>query len=397
MLAIRGGTLLTPDERIERGVVLVRDGKIQAVGPEVSIPSETEVIEVGDGYVLPGLIEAHCHVALFADGIDPHYYDGNEMTDPVTPHMRGLDAIHPEDLAFEDLREAGVTTINVSPGSANVIGGQTAIVKTTGRTVEEMLVRAPGAMKMALGENPKRVYGEQKKLPSTRMGNAAILREWLAKAELYVEKKALHQAKVDAFSEGLENATQPEPFEIDVRLEALAPVVTGNLPVHIHAHRADDVMTAIRIAEEFALDYVLIHATEGYKIVDVIAGKGVPCIPGPVLFSRQKLELRGMTPKNAGILANAGVKVAIQTDEGSATKYLRLNAVLAVSEGMREIDALRAITRTAAEILGVDDRVGSLEPGKDADLVVLSGHPFDLANTHVERVLIEGKTVYRRV
>jgi len=383
MLAIRGGTILTPEETIEGGVVLVENGTIKAVGSDVTIPEGAEAIDAAGRYVLPGLVEPHCHVALFADGIDPRFYDGNEMTDPATPQMRALDAIHPEDLAFADLREAGITTINVSPGSANVIGGQTAVVKTAGRTVEEMLVRAPGAMKMALGENPKRVYGEQKKLPSTRMGNAAVLREWLTKARLYVEKRSAHGDK-------------PEPFEVDLRLEALADVVSGVLPVHIHAHRADDIMTAIRIAEEFDLDYVLIHATEGYKIADVIAEKGAPCIPGPVLFSRRKLELRGLTPANAGILSNAGVKVAIQTDEGSATKYLRLNAALAVSEGMTEPNALRAITLTAAEILGIDDRVGSIEAGKEADITILSEHPFDLAHARVERVLIEGKTVYER-
>ena len=383
MLAIRGGTVLTPDRRMENGVVLIEDGKIQAVETDIAIPDGVEIIDVGGGYILPGLIEPHCHVALFADGIDFRFYDGNEMTDPATPHVRALDAIHPEDLAFADLREAGVTTINVSPGSANVIGGQTAVVKTAGRTVEEMLIRAPGAMKMALGENPKRVYGEQKKIPSTRMGTAAVLREWLTRARIYVEKKARHK-------------DEAEPFDVDLRLEALSDVVTGDLPAHIHAHRADDIMTAIRIAEEFDLEYVLIHATEGYKIADVIASKGVPCIPGPVLFSRRKLELRDLTPTNAGILANAGVKVAIQTDEGSATKYLRLNAVLAVSEGMSEFDALRAITLTAAEVLGIEDRVGSLDPGKDADIVILSGHPFDLANARVTMVLIDGKTVWAR-
>lgn len=383
MLAICGGTVLTPDERLEGGVVLIENGRIAAVGQDLPVPADAEIIDAGGGFVVPGLIEPHCHVALFADGIDPRFYDGNEMTDPATPHMRAIDAIHPEDLAFADLRQAGITTINVSPGSGNVIGGQTAIIKTAGRTVEEMLVRAPGAMKMALGENPKRVYGEQKKLPSTRMGNAAVLREWLTKARVYVEKKHVHRDK-------------PEPFEIDLRLEALADVISGTLPAHIHAHRADDIMTAIRVAEEFALDYVLIHATEGYKIADVIAEKGVACIPGPVLFSRRKLELREMTPTNAGILSQAGVKVAIQTDEGSAAKYLRLNAALAVSEGMDADAAFRAITLTAAEILGIEKRVGSLDVGKDADVTILSDHPLDIAHAQVERVLIEGKTVYQR-
>ncbi len=333
-------------------------------------------------------------MSLFADGIDARFYDGNEMTDPVTPHVRALDAIHPEDGAFADLRRAGITTINTSPGSGNVVGGQTAIVKTAGRTVEEMLVRAPGALKMALGENPKRVYGEQKKTPSTRMGSAAVLREWLTRASAYVEKKARYGEKQADASAGAAGATRPDPFEIDLRLEVLASALRRELPAHIHAHRADDIMTAIRIAEEFGLDCVLIHATEGYKIADVIAAKGYPCIPGPVLFSRMKLELRDLTPSNAGALARAGVKVAIQTDEGSATRYLALNAAVAVSEGMDEAAALRAITLTPAEILRIADRVGSLEPGKDADIAVFSAHPFDVAHCRTERVWIDGKLAY---
>ncbi len=395
MIAIRGGTLLTPDVRIEEGRVLVEDGKITSVGDDVEIPEGAEIIDAAGKFILPGLIEPHCHVALFADGIDSRFYDGNEMTDPATPQMRALDAIHPEDLAFADMRASGITTINISPGSANVIGGQTAIVKTAGRTVDEMLVLAPGAMKIALGENPKRVYGEQKKLPSTRMGNAAVLREWLTKARLYAEKRSRHREKVEAAS-GEERASRPDPFEVDVRLEALAPVVEGDLRVHIHAHRADDIVTAIRIAEEFELDYVLIHATEGYKVADLIASKGAPCIVGPILFSRSKLELVGMTPANAGALSNVGAKVAIQTDEGSAARYLTVNAAICVREGMRSDDALRAITLTAAEILGIDDRIGSLEPGKDADIVILTAHPLDVANARVDRVLIEGNVIYDR-
>jgi len=394
VFAIRGGTVLTPDVRVENGTILVDGRRIVAVGADVSVPRGADVFEAAGRYVLPGLVEAHCHVSLFADGIDARFYDGNEMTDPVTPHVRALDAIHPEDGAFADLRRAGITTINTSPGSGNVVGGQTAIVKTAGRTVEEMLVRAPGALKMALGENPKRVYGEQKKTPSTRMGSAAVLREWLTRASAYVEKKARYGEKQADASAGAAGATRPDPFEIDLRLEVLASALRRELPAHIHAHRADDIMTAIRIAEEFGLDCVLIHATEGYKIADVIAAKGYPCIPGPVLFSRMKLELRDLTPSNAGALARAGVKVAIQTDEGSATRYLALNAAVAVSEGMDEAAALRAITLTPAEILRIADRVGSLEPGKDADIAVFSAHPFDVAHCRTERVWIDGKLAY---
>jgi imidazolonepropionase-like amidohydrolase len=249
---------------------------------------------------------------------------------------------------------------------------------------------------MALGENPKRVYGEQKKAPSTRMGNAAVLREWLTRARIYAEKKQRHAEKAATVDGEQRDAKRPEPFELDLRLEVLTQALRREIPCHIHAHRADDIMTAIRIAEEFGLDYVLIHATEGYKIADLIASRGAPCIAGPILFSRAKLELRGMEPWNAAALAAAGVKVAIQTDEASATKYLTLNAAIAVREGMSETAALRAITLSAAEILRIEDRVGSLEPGKDADLAILSAHPFDVAHCRVERVLIDGKAVYVR-
>jgi imidazolonepropionase-like amidohydrolase len=396
VIAIRGGTVLTPEKSIDDGIVLIDAGKIVDVGANVEVPGDAEVIDASGQVVMPGMIDAHCHTGVFADGVGWLHADGNEMTDPITPHLRATDAIHPEDLAFKDLREAGVTTINTGPGSGNLIGGQSAAVKTYGRTVDEMLVAFPLGMKMALGENPKRVYGEQKKTPSTRMGNAATLREWLTKAHGYIERGARHEKKLADFHAGVEGATEPEPFEVDLKLEALARVLRREIPAHIHAHRADDIMTAIRIAEEFDLDLVLIHATEGYKIADILAKKMIPCVPGPILFSRAKVELREMTPKNAGILANAGVKVAIQTDQMSAVRYLRLDAAVAVNEGMSEDDALRAITLTPAEILGIDDRVGSLEVGKDADVVILSAHPLDVARGRVQRVLIGGETVFHR-
>jgi len=396
VIAIRGGALLTPEKRIDGCVVLLDGGKIVAVGADVEVPADAEVIDASGLVVMPGMIDAHCHTGVFGDGVGWIHSDGNEITDPIMPHLRAVDAIHPEDIAFKDLREAGVTTINTGPGSGNLIGGQTAAIKTAGRTVDEMLVAFPVGMKMALGENPKRVYGEQKKTPSTRMGNAATLREWLTRAQGYLEKGARHERKLADFRAGVEGATEPEPFEVDLKLEALGRVLRREIPAHIHAHRADDIMTAIRIAEEFDLDLVLIHATEGYKIADILAEKMIPCVPGPILFSRSKVELREMSPKNAGALANAGVKVAIQTDQMSAVRYLRLDAAIAVNEGMSEHDALRAITLTPAEILGIDDRVGSIEVGKDADLVLLSAHPLDVAHGRVQRVLINGETVYER-
>ncbi len=383
MLAIVGGTVLTPTEELKGATVLVEGKTVKAVGTDVDVPSDAQVIDVSGKYVIPGLIDAHCHTGLFPDGIGWQQSDGNEITDPITPHLRAIDAIHPEDMAFADLRSWGVTAINTGPGSANLVGGQTAVVKTRGRTVEEMLVKAPAGMKMALGENPKRVYGEQKKLPSTRMGNAGLLREWLTKARNYLGKKKHAEEK-------------GEPLEVDIRLEALSQVLTGKLPAHIHCHRADDIMTALRIADEFGIkNVVLIHATEGYKVADILAERGIPCVVGPILFSRTKYELRGMDPRNPVELSRAGVKVAIQTDQMSAVKYILFDAALAVREGMDEGEALKAITLYPAEILGIDDRVGSIAPGKDADLVVLAAHPFDVARSRVELVLIEGEVVHR--
>jgi len=375
-------------------MVLIEGGKILEVGRDITVPPDAEVIDAQGKYIIPGLIDAHCHTGLFPDGVGQEQSDGNEMTDPVTPHLRAIDAIHPEDMAFEDLRKAGVTTINTGPGSANIVGGQTAIIKTWGRTVEEMLVRAPAAMKMALGENPKRVYREQKKTPSTRMGNAAVLREWLTKAQNYLERWERYKRRL---ANCKASEKEPEPPERDLRLEELARVLKGEIPAHIHAHRADDILTALRIADEFGIKkLVLIHATEGYKVADILAEKEVPCVVGPILFSRTKYELRGMNPKNLVVLSQAGVKVAIQTDQMSAVKYILFDAALAVREGMDEKEALKAITIYPAEILGIADRVGSLEPGKDADLVILSAHPYEDAKSCAALVVMDGEIVYQK-
>ena len=401
MIAITNGKVLTITQgTLERGTVLIDDGHIVAVGEDLEIPPEAEVHDVEGKVVMPGMIDAHCHVGIFPDGIGWEYSDGNELTDPITPHLRALDAVHPEDKAFKELVAAGVTTVLTGPGSGNLIGGQWVCLKTVPKpAVEDMVLLEPAGMKMALGENPKRVYGEQKKMPSTRMGNAAALRVALVEARNYMEtwdryqeKLADHEAKVEA---GDEEAKRPDPPERNLKLEALVKVLRRDMKARIHAHRADDMLTAIRIAEEFDLDLTLEHATEGYKIADILANKNIPVTAGPILFSRVKYELKDMTPKNPGLMAKAGVKVAIQTDEMSAVKYLTMNAALAVREGLPEEQALKAITIHPAEIIGVDDRVGSLEEGKDADIVVLSGHPFDFRSV-VEWVLVDGETAYRR-
>ena len=350
---------------------------------------------------MPGLIDAHTHVGIFGDGIGWDHADGNEMTDPVTPHLRALDAVHPEDIAFKDLLEAGVTTVLTGPGSANLIGGQWICIKTIPTSnIDEMVLLEPAGMKMALGENPRRVYGGmQKKSPATRMGNAALLRAALVDAQNYRDKWGKYETELAVFHqkafEGDDDVKEPKAPGRDLKMEALVKVLNRELKARVHAHRADDMLTAIRIAEEFHLDLTLEHATEGYKIAKLLAEKGIPVTVGPILFSRAKLELREMTPKNPGILAKAGVKVAIQTDEGSAVKYLAINAALAVREGMPEDEALKAITINAAEIIGVEDRIGSLEVGKDADIVVFSGHPFDY-RTLPELVMVNGIVQYKK-
>ena len=401
MIAIKNGKVLTITQgTYESGTVLIEGGRIVAVGEEVEIPEDAEIYDASGKWVLPGFIDAHCHSALFADGIGWEYADGNEMTDPITPHMRAIDAVHPEDMAFEDIVRSGVTTINTGPGSGNLVGGQWVCLKTAPKaSVEEMVLLEPAGMKMALGENPRRVYGEQRKMPSTRMGNAAVLRSALVEAQNYMDKwarynkeKAAYQAE---YSAGNHDAKEPTPPERNLKWEALSKVLTRELKARVHAHRADDILTAIRIAEEFNLDLTVEHATEGYKIADILARKQVPVIVGPIFLDRSKYELRGLNPENPGILAKAGVKVAIQTDASSAVKYLSINAALAVREGMPEEDALRAITINAAEIIGVADRVGSLEPGKDADVVVYNLHPFDY-RAAPELVLINGEVAYSK-
>ncbi len=401
MIAITNGRVMTiTNGTLEKGTVLIENGKIAAVGENLEVPTEAEVIDAAGKVVMPGLIDAHCHVGVFNDGVGYEYADGNEMTDPITPHLRALDALHPENMAFPDLVAAGVTTVLTGPGSANIVGGQWICIKTVPRpSVEEMVLLEPAGMKMALGENPRRVYGGQQKTPSTRMGNAAALRAALVDAQNYMEKwrryeqdKAEYDQKAAA---GDKDAKAPTPPERNLKHEALAKVLRREMKARVHAHRADDMLTAIRIAEEFNLDLTLEHATEGYKIAEILAQKGIPVTVGPILFSRVKYELKEMTPRNPGLLAKAGVKMAIQTDEMSAVKYLSINAALAVREGMPEEEALRAITINPAEIIGVQDRVGSLESGKDADVVIFSGHPFDY-RTVAEKVFVNGEIVYQR-
>jgi len=388
MKAIKGAKIYTiSDGVIEKGTILIEDGKFTKVGARVKIPLDAEVIDATGKVVMPGLVEAHCHIGIFEEKIGWAGSDGNEATDPATPHVRALDGIkaNADEGGLEAALKTGVTTVQILPGSANVIGGTGVVIKTTPKVViDEMVIKNPSGMKIAFGENPRRVYGEtQKKMPSTRMGIAGVLREWLQKTKNYMEKK-------EKFKD------EPEKMpEVDLKLEALIPVLKGEIPLRAHAHRADDVATAVRIAEEFGAKMSWEHATEGHRIADWIAEKGINAVWGPSLMARPKWEMRELNFDTPKIMHEAGVKFAIQTDAvGSSIAFMPLCAGMAVKHGLPYDVALRAITLTPAEILGVDDRVGSIEKGKDADVRILDGDPLEL-RTKVEMVLIDGEVVYK--
>ena len=384
-MLIINGTVHTMDGlTIPNGYVAISGTKIAQVGPMEECPLhwEGETLDAREGHILPGFIDAHSHLGMFGDALGFEGDDGNEATDPCTPHLRAIDAINPLDRCFEEARKAGVTTVLTGPGSANPISGQFAAIKTTGKWVDAMIVRAPVAMKLALGENPKCVYNERHETPVTRMATAAIIRENLYKALEYAEK--LDRAAED------EEEDKPD---YDAKLEALLPVVRKELPVHIHAHRADDIATGIRIAKEFGLKCVIVHGTEAHLIPQLLEQEGVPVITGPCLGDRSKPELANMTIESPAVLNLHGVKVAICTDHPEVPiQHLPLCAAMAVKGGMNPEAALAAITINPAQIADIDHLVGSLTPGKEADVVVTSGHPINLLS-RVRAVVIGGKRV----
>lgn len=381
-LAITSGYVVPVDgDPIDGGTVLIQDGKITAVGRDVAVPDGTPVVDAAGGWVLPGFVEAHGHLGVHEEAEGWAGQDTNEMTDPNGARLRALDAINPADLAFADALSGGVTTAVIKPGSGNPIGGQTVAIKCWGRTVDEMLLKEPVSVKSALGENPKRVYGDQKKLPSTRQGVAAVIRDAFMKAQDYQAKKAAAEA-------------EGKPFDRDGTLEILARVLDGELPWCQHTHRADDIATALRLAGEFGYRLVINHGTEGHLLADTLAERNVPVIIGPLFTSRSKVELRQRSLRNPGILARAGVQVAITTDHPVVPiHFLVHQATLAVKEGLDPADALRSITVNPARIMGIDDRVGALKPGLDGDVVIWSGDPLDVMSRAL-KVYVSGREVY---
>ncbi|MDD5603966.1 MAG: amidohydrolase [Eubacteriales bacterium] len=393
LLIINARVMTMSGPNYPNGYVAADGAKIIGVGRMKDIDKayagkgpEDIIIDASGKYVLPGLVDAHCHIGMWEDAVGFEGDDGNEATDPVTPHLRAIDGIYHADRAFTEAREAGVTTVVTGPGSANVIGGQFAALKTYGRRIEEMVIKEPAAMKVAFGENPKTVYNEKKQSPMTRMATAAFLRESLMKTLEYIRKTDEHK----------KNGEKNDKPGFDFKLESMLKAVSGQIHIKAHAHRADDILTAIRIAREFGLRISIEHGTEGYLISDILAEEKIPVITGPLLTDRSKIELRNQTLRNPGLLAKAGVKTAIMTDHPCVPiQHLLLSAAMAAREGMDEMDALKAITCNAASITEIDDRVGSLEVGKDADIVIFDGHPLDI-KLKVVKTIINGKIVFER-
>ena len=381
MLLIKNGNVYTMEcDAAEKLAILIGDdGKIAKVAEQIDV--DCEVIDASGCTVYPGLVEAHCHLGLEEAGIRDEGNDVNEMVDPITPQVRVIDGINIMDETVKEANKHGIVSVCVAPGSANVIGGQVSIYKTYGSCIDDAILKQNAAMKCAFGENPKRVYNNTK--IKTRMGTAALLRETLLKAKRYMTLK-----------EYADDITKMPPY--DMRLEALIPVLNKEIPLKAHAHRADDILTSIRIAKEFDLDMTLDHCTEGHLIVDKVKESGFPAIVGPSLTHKSKFELQNKTFDTPAILQKAGIKIAITTDSPVVPQeYLPLCAGLAVKSGLSQMEALKAITINAAQIIGVDEKVGSIKVGKDADIVICDGNILDV-QTNVLYTIVDGTITYKK-
>lgn len=385
MIFIKNGSINTITNGVIEGDILVKNGKIAEIGKDIVAPLDAEIIDAKGKYIFPGFIDAHTHLGLWEDGMGFEGADGNEETDPITPQLNPIDGINPMDRTFKEAYEGGITSVCTTPGSANVMGGQCIAIKTFGRRIDNMVIKNPVASKIAFGENPKSCYGQDEKMPQTRMAIAALLRENLKKAEEYLEDLEIYE----------EHEDQDKP-EYDMKMESLIPVLKGEIPFKVHAHRADDIFTAIRIAKEFNVKLTLDHCTEGHLIAEELAEENYPVVVGPSLSERSKIELRNLTFETAGILSNSGLDVSLMTDHPVIpVQYLPVCAGIAVKHGMKEEEALKSITINPAKTLGIDDRVGSIEVGKDADLVIWDNLPLRI-ESNVLYTIIDGKVVYKR-
>ena len=372
-------TMVTED--IPHGCILIGDdGKILSVGTALEAPAGTEVIDAGGRLVTPGCIDAHCHIGLDNEGMGWEGHDYNEIVEPLTPQLRAIDSINPMDEAFTNALAGGVTSACTGPGSANVVGGTFVAIKLVGKRVDNMIIKDPIAMKCAFGENPKRCYGQGgKKSPMTRMAVAALLRELLFKTRRYMQDK---------------QAGKNPPF--DMKLEAMIPVLEGKIPLKAHAHRADDILTSIRVAKEFGVKLTLDHCTDGALIADELAKEGLPAFVGPSLGGKSKIELRNKSFTTPAVLHEAGVPISIITDAPVIPlQYLPMCAGMAVNAGLNIEEAWRAITINPATQIGIADRVGSLEPGKDADIVIWTADPLTTIGGAAYMTIVDGKVVHK--
>lgn len=380
MTLIKNARILTMcSEEIPNGYIAIEDGKIKQVGDMSKLDISDDIgIDAKGAYVTPGFIDAHSHIGMWEDSLDFEGADGNEEYEPITPQLRAIDAVNPMDRAFSEALSSGVTSVITGPGSANPIGGQILAMKTFGRCVDNMIIKEPLAIKMAFGENPKNAYSEKSQVPSTRMAIAAQIREAFFKAKEYLERIEKHNLDPDE-----------DLPEYDIKSDILSKALKQEIQVHAHVHRADDIFTAIRIAKEFNLNLVLVHATEGHLIADEI--KDYPVLSGPCLTDRSKPELKNMTEGASAILTQSAVKTAIITDHPETPqRLLSLCAAVGMKNGLSRLEALRAITAVPAEICGISDRIGSIKQGLDADLIIWSGTPLDITATP-DTVIINGE------
>ncbi|OWZ84880.1 amidohydrolase [Natranaerobius trueperi] len=381
MFIIKNANILTMTGKNREGEdILVKDGKIAEIGPNLTTPQGTKEIDASGKTVMPGMIDPHTHLGVFEEGNAFEGDDVNELTGPITPELRALDAINPFDVGLRDARTKGITSVITGPGSGNVIGGQSYAIKTKGEIADEMLMKEePVGLKAAFGENPKRIYSSQKKSPSTRMATASLMRKAFFEAKEYQRK--------------LEEADDDKSVDLDFKKEVLRKALNNELTVRAHAHRADDIMTAIRISKEFGFTLSIEHCTEGHKVAKQLKEHDIPAVVGPSMTARSKVELQERSFETPKALYDEGVKFAITTDHPVIPIYtLPICAALAVKEGLPKEEALKAITINAAEIAGIDDKVGTLEEGKDADILVFDGDPLSV-ESNLDYIFISGEEV----
>jgi imidazolonepropionase-like amidohydrolase len=380
MILLKNALLYNFRKNFEKFDILIDGYKIKEVAAEIYVEKEVTIIDLGEAFVLPGLIDCHTHLGIIEEATGKIGVDNNELSNPVTPHLRGIDAINPLDIGFQDAVKSGITTVMSGPGSENVVGGLNIAIKTQGKIIDQMLIKSPAGFKVAFGENPITAYGNDKKIPVTRMGTASLVRELFMRTEDYIELKRQGKLK-----------------ERDIRLEATIPVLSGIIPLRAHAHRADDIVTAIRIADEFKIQKLVIeHGTEADLISDYLREREIPVAFGPMLTPRIKMELKRRNYGSALKLVEAGVKVALITDHPyNSIDQLRTIAALAVSEGLSQGDAIKCITQHPAEILECQDQIGLIKEGWDADLVVYGGNPLEL-NSRVLMTIINGEIVFQK-